>query len=136
MKKIKFIDRTVLKFILVGVINTGVGMAIMFGCYNLLHWSYWWSSAANYIIGSILSFFLNKYFTFQNTEHSWRQVLTFIFNILCCYFLAYGLAKPLVSQVFQNFDTSLRDNIAMLVGAVLFTALNYVGQRFWIFKKE
>lgn len=135
MKNIKLIDRTVFKFILVGIINTVAGMAIMFGCYNLLHWSYWWSSAANYVIGSILSFFLNKYFTFQNTERSWKQIFTFTLNILICYFLAYGLAKPITSQIFSNFNSSLRDNIAMLIGAILFTVLNYVGQRFWIFKK-
>ena len=46
----------------------------MFGLYNLagLHtWGdtgYWISSAANYIIGSIVSFFLNKHFTFRNQE--------------------------------------------------------------------
>ena len=59
------IDQKLLKFIVVGVINTLVGMAIMFGLYNLAHCSYWVSSAANYILTSILSYFLNKYFTFR-----------------------------------------------------------------------
>lgn len=39
-------DNTVLRFALVGVVNTLVGMAIMFGLYNLAHCSYWMSSAA------------------------------------------------------------------------------------------
>ena len=62
----KLFDITFWKFILVGVINTLVGTAVMFGCYNLLHLSYWVSSAANYIVGSVVSYFLNKNFTFQN----------------------------------------------------------------------
>ena len=45
-------------------------MAIMFGLYNLAHCSYWVSSAANYILTSILSYFLNKYFTFEVKEYS------------------------------------------------------------------
>ena len=68
--KEKIIQNTVLRFILVGVINTLVGTAIMFGLYNLAHCSYWVSSASNYILTSILSFFLNKFFTFQNKEKS------------------------------------------------------------------
>ena len=97
MKQLKnLFDEKLLKFILVGVVNTLVGMAIMFGLYNLAHCSYWVSSAANYILTSILSFFLNKYFTFQNKERSWKQVAKFIINIAVCYVLAYGIAKPVV----------------------------------------
>ena len=82
------IDQKLLKFIVVGVINTLVGMAIMFGLYNLAHCSYWVSSAANYILTSILSYFLNKYFTFQNQEKSVKQVVRFIINIAVCYVVA------------------------------------------------
>ena len=60
------IDKKLLKFILVGVVNTLVGTAIMFGLYNLAGCSYWVSSAANYVIGSILSYVLNKKFTFRH----------------------------------------------------------------------
>ena len=93
--KEKIIQNTVLRFILVGVINTLVGTAIMFGLYNLAHCSYWVSSASNYILTSILSFFLNKFFTFQNKEKSIGQVVRFAVNIAVCYLLAYGIAKPL-----------------------------------------
>ena len=86
MKQLKnLFDEKLLKFILVGVVNTLVGMAIMFGLYNLAHCSYWVSSAANYILTSILSYFLNKYFTFKNKERSWKQVLRFAVNIAVCY---------------------------------------------------
>ena len=86
MKRLKnLFDEKLLKFILVGVVNTLVGMAIMFGLYNLAHCSYWVSSAANYILTSILSYFLNKYFTFKNKERSWKQVLRFVVNIAVCY---------------------------------------------------
>ncbi len=54
------------RFLLVGVVNTLVGAAIMFGLYNLAGCSYWVSSATNYVLTSILSFFLNRSFTFQS----------------------------------------------------------------------
>lgn len=33
----RFFDKTFLKFLLVGAVNTIFGTAIMFGAYNLLH---------------------------------------------------------------------------------------------------
>ena len=51
----KFFDRTFWKFILVGIANTLFGTGIMFVFYNVLHLSYWISSASNYFFGSILS---------------------------------------------------------------------------------
>lgn len=130
------LDASVLRFLLVGCVNTLVGSAIMFGLYNLAHCSYWLSSAANYILTSILSFFLNKFFTFRSRTWSGREVLRFAVNIAVCYLIAYGAAKPLVRLLLQNADATLRDNLSMLVGMVLFTGCNYIGQRFFAFKKE
>lgn len=132
----KFFDRTFLKFLIVGVINTLVGTAVMFGCYNLLHFGYWVSSAANYVVGSIVSYFLNKYFTFQVKERSIRFVVRFIINITICYLLAYGIAKPLVARILSSMPANIQENGAMLVGMCLFVALNYIGQRFFAFRQD
>lgn len=136
MKISAFIDGKLLKFIIVGVINTLVGMAIMLGLYNWAGCSYWFSSAANYILTSILSYFLNKYFTFQNREKSLGQVIRFILNIAICYLVAYGIAKPLTFAVLAGLGEQLQTNIAMLVGMCLFTGLNYIGQRMFAFKES
>ena len=55
------VDGTLLRFLIVGVINTIFGTSVMFAAYNLLGFGYWVSSALNYIFGGILSYFLNKY---------------------------------------------------------------------------
>lgn len=137
MKKIqRLFDRTFWKFILVGIVNTLFGTAVMFSFYNLLHCSYWLSSAANYFFGSILSYFLNKHFTFQNKSRSMKTVLKFVLNISVCYLVAYGLAKPAVAWVLSGASVSVQENGAMLVGMGLFVLLNYFGQRFFAFKKE
>lgn len=137
MEKIqKLFDRTFWKFILVGIVNTLFGTVVMFSFYNLLHCSYWVSSAANYFFGSILSYFLNKHFTFQNKSRSMKTVLKFVLNISVCYLVAYGLAKPAVAWVLSGASVSVQENGAMLVGMGLFVLLNYFGQRFFAFKKE
>ena len=132
----KLRNSSVVRFVIVGVINTIVGSAIMFGLYNLVHCSYWFSSAANYTLTSILSFFLNKYFTFRDTEKSVAQTLRFVLNIVVCYGVAYGLAKPAVNFLLSAATPVIRDNVAMFTGMVLFTCCNYVGQRFFAFRKK
>ena len=135
MKKTnKIIDMATIKFLMVGVINTLVGTGVMFLLYNVFSASYWVSSAANYIVGSVVSYFLNKYFTFQNKEKSMVQVLKFVVNISICYLIAYGGAKPLVRYLLSSSNEKVQDNISMLIGMGLFVVLNYFGQRFIVFK--
>ncbi len=134
--KEKLIDKTTIKVLIVGVINTLVGTGIMFLLYNLAKVPYWPSVCANYICGGIVSYFLNKYFTFQNKERSWQQVVKFILTVAVCMFIGYGLAKPAVLWVLSGVDKTIQENVAMLVGMGLYTVLNYFGQRFFAFKKS
>lgn len=132
----KLFDITFWKFILVGIVNTLVGTAVMFGCYNLLHFSYWVSSAANYVVGSVVSYFLNKNFTFRNKSKDPMVLVRFVVNITVCYLLAYGIAKPLVRRILSGSSVSIQENGAMLVGMCLFVGLNYLGQRFFAFRER
>ena len=132
----KMIDNTIPKFLLTGVINTLVGALVMFLLYNLAGCSYWFSSAANYLVGGTVSFFLNKYFTFRNNERSWIQVLRFALTVTVCWLLAYGLAKPLTLKLLAGAGERLQTNAAMVVGMGLYTVLNYLVQRFFAFKKS
>lgn len=129
-----FTDKTFLKFVMVGVVNTVVGTSIMFIFYNVFHLSYWVSSASNYFFGSICSYLLNKHFTFQYHEKGFKSLIRFTINILVCYLLAYGIAKPFIRWIFSGFNDTIQDNISMALGMCLFVVFNYLGQRFFAFK--
>ena len=131
-----FFDRTFWKFILVGIANTIFGTGIMFVFYNVFHFNYWISSASNYFFGSILSYILNRLFTFRSRAGTAKTLPRFIVNISLCYLLAYGMAKPLVMHILSNLTQQAQENIAMLVGMCLFVGLNYIGQRFFVFKEK
>ncbi len=81
-----FYDKTFLKFIIVGVINTIVGAGVMFALYNIFHFSYWVSSIMNYVTGSIVSFFLNKY------------CCMFVYCLLACKTICCVFIKWIFSQ--------------------------------------
>ncbi len=137
IKKVRgLIDEKLLRYIVVGGINTCVGMFIMFGLYNVVGCSYWVSSAANYTITSVLSFFLNRYFTFRSKGHIGRQAFRFAVNIAVCYILAYGIARPLTMLVLSGAEQSFQENVAMVVGMVFFSTFNYLGQRLFAFRTD
>ena len=132
----KLFDATVWKFLLVGAANTLVGSGVMFLLYNLAHVNYWVAVCANYVAGGILSFFLNKYFTFRNQERSAAQVLRFILTVAVCAAIAYGLARHAVRWALAGYGSTIQENVAMLAGMVLYTGLNYFGQRFFAFRES
>ncbi len=140
----QFFDIKFWKFIMVGILNTIVGMGLQFLFFNLFGWGEWISSIVGYILGSILSYFLNKYFTFKNKEKGWKPIAKFALNIAVCYGLAYGIAIPLTKWIcvansltmFGWTVDKFAGNVSMLVGSCLFVAFNYIGQRFFAFKEK
>ena len=131
-----FTDKTFMKFVMVGVVNTIGGITIMFVFYNVFHLSYWISSASNYFFGSICSYILNKHFTFKNKERGWKPLLRFTLNIIACYLLAYGIAKPVMQWILSGYSITIQENISMALGMCLFVVFNYLGQRFFAFNNN
>ena len=124
------------KFIIVGIVNTAVGYTVMFVLYNAFHVGYWVSSAANYIVGSVCSFFLNKYFTFRSKHLNVKEALRFVLCIAFCYAVAYGIARPLIRMIFSPYAKRIQDNAAMILGSIVFTAMNFFGRKYIVFKKR
>lgn len=139
-----FFDIKFWKFILVGLINTVVGMGLQFVLFNLLRWNEFVCSAIGYTVGSIVSYFLNKYFTFKFKGKGWRPVTRFALNIVLCYGIAYGIAIPAVKWICLHYSLTLFNwsqetfagNASLAVGACLFVALNYCGQRYFSFREK
>lgn len=138
MKKkiLALFDEKLWKFLLVGVLNTLVGNGLMFLLYNLGGLSYWPATAISYVLASVMSYFLNRYFTFKYTQGGWQVVLRFALNIAVSYGLAYGIAKPLIRLILSGAAEKVRDNVAMLAGMCLFVGFNYLGQRFFAFREK
>ena len=138
MRNRQLFDKSFLTFLIVGVVNTLFGTAIMLVLYNVFGCSYWVSSFCDYFFGSILSYFLNKHFTFHYQGTDWRSIVKFAMNIVVCYLIAYSLALPLTRQALQHWElsTPVVENVAMLVGTGLFMVINYIGQKFFAFSEK
>ena len=133
MKKI--FDPSMWKFLLVGVANTLLSMVLMFLLEGL---GYWPSTAIAYVAGAVLSFFLNRSFTFKSNAAFWPSVLRFVINVAVCYLIAYSIAQPVVTWALSSTAISAvwQERIAKVCGMGLYTVLNYFGQRFFAFRDK
>lgn len=150
----KYFDEKLLKFAIVGVLNTVVGYGINLLALNVFKLPFMVAGVLNYVPTSVMSFFLNKYFTFKSKGNMGKEAVRFAVNVMVCFTLAYGIAEPVThflmgyapEGVFSfiksvtfgllNEKKSIIDNVATLVGMVLFVVFNYTGQRFFAFKDE
>ena len=133
--KNKFLDASIPKFLLVGVGNTLLSAVLMFLLEDL---GYWPSTAIAYVAGAVMSFFLNRKFTFQSRETMGRSAVKFALNVAVCYVLAYSIAQPLGGLVLGAMGLTgvWLERLTKIGGMGLYTILNYFGQRFFAFQRR
>lgn len=125
----------VIHFGIVGVCNTLLGWGIMAVLYNLIKLNYWFSTGISYFIGSVFSYYANGKLTFKVEKKDKWLPLRFAVNILICYLIAFGVAKPIVKQLLKNQPVAVMDNVAMVLGMCIFVGLNFFGQKLFVFRK-
>lgn len=135
IKKILNMEQS--RFILVGIMNTIIGALAMLIAYNVFHLGYWISSAMDYIIGSIFSYFANKHFTFKSKKNSVVEIIRFIINIVICYLISYSIAKPVMIWLLKDLEITveLLEQVSIFFGMGIFVILNYFGQKYFVFYK-
>lgn len=127
-----------IRFLLVGLINTAVGLSIMYACLLLFHLSYWNSTFIGNLVGASVSYMLNKNITFQSNARFVGSSIRFIIVILASYFIAYKLGLVLVEAAVgkSSLLTDYVEVIAVLFGSGMYTILNYLGQKYLVFSPK
>jgi putative flippase GtrA len=127
-----------IRFLLVGVVNTLVGLSVIFIFLELTK-NYWFATFVGNSVGAAVSFFLNRTFTFKSSVSLQRGIPVFILTILVCYSGSYATSKWLIMlaglPAFLPTFISEQD-VAVLLGAGLYTLSNYLGQKYFVFSKR
>lgn len=118
--------RQLIKFIVAGII----AVAVDFGAYYFLinYMSHNVSKGFSFLVGSIIAYLLNKFWTFKTKEFSGTQLFRF--------FLLYATTlaiNVLVNKGVLNLFNNVLFGFLCATGAS--TILNFFGQKFWVFKK-
>ena len=91
-----------IRFVLVGLVNTGIGLAVILGLQFLLGLGPLQANAGGYLAGSVVSYLLNRGFTFRSARAHRAAVprfmiaagTCFLFNLAILHFCGHWLLWP------------------------------------------
>lgn len=133
------LQHSFVRFLMVGVVNTIVGLSAMYIFLHGLSLSYWASTFFGNVIGAIVSYFLNRTFTFKSSAAVGKSMFRFAAVILVCYFLSYYLGEKLAVAVLNQLSfigKKYASDAAVLFGTGIYTITNYLGQRIFVFQER
>ncbi|QIZ10576.1 GtrA family protein [Priestia megaterium] len=130
---------TFVRFIMVGVVNTMVGLSVMYLLLHGLGLSYWMSTFLGNSVGACVSFFLNRRFTFRSDVSVLKGLLRFVVVILICYFLSFSMGKNLIHWLLINnnsITSKVKTDLAVLMSTFIYTILNFLSQKLLVFPQK
>lgn len=120
--------------------SAGAGSVVDYGLLILAKevfgWPLFWALGLGGVVGAVINFALNRYFTFRDKERSYQSslgsqlfkfALTVLGSILLKYLGTYAL------EHYAGIDYKIGKLISDLFVSVLF---NYTLQRFWVFRQD
>lgn len=129
---------TFIRFLLVGTVNTIVGLSMIFMLLDLAGLSYWTATFLGNSTGAAVSYFLNRSFTFRSRARIQSSAVRFIFILFLSYILSYSISG-MAAEFIQTFTLLGHDvspeELAVLLGAGIYTSTNYIGQKYLVFTK-
>ncbi|MCT7433180.1 GtrA family protein [Aliarcobacter cryaerophilus] len=85
------------------------------------------AKAISFLLGTILAFIVNKYWTFEKHDKSYIEIVQFAI----LYTITLGANVVTNKLVLEQMDSIL---FAFLFATGVSTVLNFLGQKFWVFK--
>ncbi len=113
------------RFLIAGFSAVGTDLVTYYILLNFL--SHDVAKAISFLFGTIVAFVINKYWTFEKHDKSYKEVVQF--TIL--YTITLGANVVTNKFVLEQTDSIL---FAFLVATGVSTVLNFLGQKFWVFK--
>ena len=120
------IKKELKRFLVSGVCAVATDMITYYILLNFL--SHNISKGISFLLGTVVAYLLNKYWTFEKQQKSYSEM--FQFGILYSFTL---VANVLVNKIVLD----LSDNtiiLGFIVATGVSTILNFVGQKWWVFR--
>lgn len=127
-KNSKILSNSFIKYIIVGAINTTASFIIIF----YLMYKGAIPEIANfigYISGVLLSYLLNKYFTFKSKNKHTKEFIKFSI----CMGIAYLINLFTLIIFYRYFE--INEYISQIISAVFYTLSGYLLSKFYAFRK-
>ncbi|MGZ8947320.1 MAG: glycosyltransferase [Methylococcaceae bacterium] len=119
-----------IRYLLVGVANTLVGLSTIYFAMYFLQLNIVYANAVGYSVGILLSFMLNKAWTFNSSD---RVISSFIRYVLV---LAVAYVANLATVLITNSNFDLNPYIAQALGIIPYTVIGFLGSRYFAFRTQ
>jgi len=118
-----------LKFSIVGFVNTAGSYLLFFILLEIAHINYLVSSVSSYILGILISYFGNKYWTFRIVRSVRRLefIKYMILNLV-------GLSLNTLIMVILVEKYKINPLIAQIFAMSVVIFFNFFGSKFWVFR--
>ncbi len=124
------IPETAVRYVLVGVANTIVGLSVIYAAMYFLHFSDALANSMGYLVGVIVSFVLNRNWTFAHSGSIAPALAKFIGVLVVAYFANLATVLALIDVLgFNRY-------VAQAIGVLPYTALGYFGSRYFAFRSR
>jgi putative flippase GtrA len=117
------------RFIVVGMLNTAVGYAVIFGCMYAAGMGPELSNVAGYAVGLAVSYVMNRTYTFGSKQEPRREIVRF----LVVFGLAYGANMLVLLALVRG--SGMNAAVAQVVAGVAYIAVSYVLSKFYVFRE-
>ncbi len=112
----------------VGVFNTALGYAIIFACMYLLRLDAVVSNALGYGVGVVVSYALNKRFTFQSEAAARGELLRFILVFAFAYLLNLGVLLVCIRW------WTVHAALAQVIAGVVYFIVSFLLNKYFVFR--
>jgi putative flippase GtrA len=128
MKKEKYY--VFFKYLGVGVINTLVGLTSILLLFNIIHLNYWAATFLGNLIGIIVSFFLNKRYTFKYKGKNRSSLVKFLLVSLISYIISYTLGYYMDSFIKESIPhVGIAENTVIIFSSGIYTVIGFFGHK-------
>lgn len=126
--------KQLIRFILAGCCAVGTDCLLYYLLSQFIDLSI--AKGISFMLGTIAAFLINKYYTFEVNEKSTIEVIKFIIlylTSLCANILVNKISLFILSILGNSFQIIKLFSFLFATGTS--TIINFIGQKYWVFKK-
>lgn len=119
------IKKELKRFLVAGISAVGTDLVTYYILLNYLDTDI--SKGISFLLGTIVAFIINKYWTFEKKEKSYQEIMQFVI----LYTATLGANIVTNKFILDIYSITL---LAFLIATGVSTVMNFIGQKWWVFR--
>ena len=126
----RLLRHSVIRFVLVGISNTAVGLGVIYFALRVLEWNDTASNAVGYAVGFAWSFLWNRSWTFRQSGAALGSLVRYVGVCVVGYLVNLAVMIVLLRRMGAGHY------LPQVVAMCAYTAVTYIGSRFFAFPRS